>query len=240
VLFWKIALQILAVAIALLVNTLDYVTYDKRTRKFKKGRRVLFSLSVVFLVGSIIVLVKDESSKNNEVLELKNQLNTMGQHIKVTEQYVTGGESFFYVNLVSGGMNDRLMLIAINEGNHPLYDISFRMWDPADYGAGAENLKTIEDFEKNAYNIDVGNLPPHSTKTLGRIQLPNSDAKNFEVTIIARNGIFNEQIRLRRVEGDWKVAYRVHAGFERNSSNKLLERSDPKFPRGVNGQIKWE
>jgi len=93
------------------------------------------------------------------------------------------------------------------------------MWDPSNYGAGAENLKTIEDFEKNAYNIAVGNLPPHSTKILGRIQLPNSDVKNFEVTSIARNGRFNEQIRLRRIEGSWKVAYRVHAGFERNASN---------------------
>ena len=70
----KISLQILAVMIALLVNILDYVNYDKRTAKFKVSRKWLFVLSSIFLIGSIILTIWEDSNTNRKESELKVQL----------------------------------------------------------------------------------------------------------------------------------------------------------------------
>lgn len=56
---WKIVLQVLAVGTMVLVNLLDYVNRDKRTRRFKLIRRILFTASGIFLIASIIVIVSD-------------------------------------------------------------------------------------------------------------------------------------------------------------------------------------
>jgi hypothetical protein len=240
-LFLKIALQILAVTIAILVNRLDYVTHDKRTKKFKTGRRFLFVLSVCFLIASIIVTINDESAKNKELKEVTDRLNSHNSQLQKAQQLITGGNNFCYINLVPGGHSvDQPLLVAINDGNQPLYDVTFRMWDPADYGPNVEPMRTLDDFNKNAYNVNVGNLSPHAAKTIGQIELPDSDAKNYEITIIARNGTFIERMKLRRVNGAWKRAFRVHSGYNRDESTILIEKIDPDFPRDGGGAIQWE
>lgn len=80
----KVILQILAVGLAILVNYLDYLWHDKRTRRFKLGRRTLFMMSFVFLIGSVLVTVNDEYTKRLEAQEaakreasLERQLNKL-------------------------------------------------------------------------------------------------------------------------------------------------------------------
>ncbi|MBV6505258.1 MAG: hypothetical protein ILNGONEN_00816 [Syntrophorhabdaceae bacterium] len=240
-LFWKIALQVLAVAIAIIVNRLDYVTRDKRTSKFKSGRRWLFILSICFLIASIIVIIKDETAKSKEIAALTNQLNTIKRQVENTQKSITGGNNLCYVNLANANADKNVgILVIVNDGDYPLYDISFRMWDPADYGPKAQVSKSLEEFIKKSINMNVGNLPPHSVKTLGNVKLPNSDSKNFEVTILARNGSFTERLRLRKKRGEWKWAFRVHAGNNRDESTVLVEKADVEFPRDNNGKIQWE
>lgn len=201
-LFWKILLQVLAVAIALLINRLDYVTHDKRTYKFKIGRRLLFPLSIIFLAASIIVVVKDETAKNTEVKNITEQLSTLRQQAENTQKSITGGDNFCYINIVSDGTGENSpLLIAINDGDYPLYSISFRIWDPDDYGENAKLIKTLNEFNKKSYNFDVGDLNPHSVRILGHLSLPQSDLKNFEITLMAKNGTFTQQMRLRRING---------------------------------------
>lgn len=70
----KITLQILAVMIAMLVNILDYVNHDKRTAKFKFSRKWLFILSGIFLIGSVIFTVWEDTNNKTKENELKSQL----------------------------------------------------------------------------------------------------------------------------------------------------------------------
>jgi hypothetical protein len=53
-LFFKILLQFLAISLILITSLMDYKWSDKRTKKFKKGRRFLIGLTFIFLIGSII------------------------------------------------------------------------------------------------------------------------------------------------------------------------------------------
>ena len=155
---------------------------------------------------------------------------------------VTGGNNFCYVNLVTGDTGENsATIVVVNAGNYPLYDISFRMWDPADYEKSSQISKSLEDFNRHALIKNVGNLNPHSVKSYESFILPDTDSKSFKVTINARNGAFTELLRLRKVDGVWKRAFRVHSGFmNQDESTLLIEKADSDFPRERNGKINWK
>jgi hypothetical protein len=196
-------------------------------------------LLIGLLAGNILVIWHDDTEKVRENGDLKEQLSALRQGVQNVQQAVTGGESFCYVDLVFD--RDSAMLVVINEGEVPLYDISFRMWDPADYGPQSQPSRSIEDFFEKSINTEVGNLSPKSTRILRRIALPISDSKKFEVTILARNGPFTERLRLQKVGGSWTRAVRVYSGsMNREESAVILEKIDPGFPRDQSGKVRWE
>jgi hypothetical protein len=67
----KILLQVLAFGMAVFVGLLDYVTNDKRTRKFKRNR-LLFIFSGIFLLASIVLLIVDEQANQRELEKLRH------------------------------------------------------------------------------------------------------------------------------------------------------------------------
>lgn len=235
----KVILPVSTFLVALLMSRLDYVDRDKRTRKFKTLRFWLFVILPLSLIVNIVVVVLDDRVKDKETATLKAQLDTLRRQVEDTKKAVTGGNNLCYVNLDVAD-NGNAILVIVNDGDTPLYDISFRMWDPIDYSASNQSPKSLEDFLSRSFNANVGNLPPHSAKTVGNIRLPNSDSKNFEVNIIARNGSFLERLKLRKVRGQWKRAYRVHSGHNRDESTVLIEKADTEFPRDSNGKIRWD
>src|SRR6266850_3962530 len=84
---FKVGLQIVAVALAMLATYLDYLWSDKRTRRFKTGRRILFILSFVFLFGSIVATILDETQKRQEANDaLVKEITLNSQLRKVQDQ----------------------------------------------------------------------------------------------------------------------------------------------------------
>jgi hypothetical protein len=84
---FKVALQVIAVVLAMLVAYLDYLWSDKRTRRFKAARRMLFILSFVFLFGSIAATILDETRKSQEARDaLLKEIALNSQVRKVQDQ----------------------------------------------------------------------------------------------------------------------------------------------------------
>jgi hypothetical protein len=220
----KIVLQIVSVAVAYQVARLDYVTHDKRTRGFKSGLFWLWVLLILLVVGNVFVIWNDDQESN----KIKTQLDDLRNELGNTKKAVTGGDNFPYVMIDMG--EDSGGLLVINPGDIPLYDVSFRMWDPADYASAAKLSSAPEEFVAKSIYREVGNLTPRGARYLGTITLPNSDAKDFKVTIRARNGGFTEWIKLRKVNGVWTRAVRVHPGDVNPGESILYEFSDPGFP----------
>ena len=81
-LYLKILLQVLAVGMAVLAGLLDYVTHDKRTRKFKRNRSLLFIFSGAFLLGSIVLLIADERADQAEKMALNAELVKARQPVR--------------------------------------------------------------------------------------------------------------------------------------------------------------
>lgn len=70
----KITLQVLAVGLALLLGGLDYWWHDKRTKRFKQGRKIFIATSILFLLGSIVATVADDINNNQKEESLRSQL----------------------------------------------------------------------------------------------------------------------------------------------------------------------
>jgi hypothetical protein len=80
----KIILQVFSVGIMVLVNLLDYVTRDKRTRRFKIIRFALFIGTGVFLIANIIVIVVDDLDKRNEIQQLRHPIADVSVSFQVS------------------------------------------------------------------------------------------------------------------------------------------------------------
>lgn len=115
----KIVLQIVAVAVAYQVARLDYVTHDKRTRGFKSGLSWLRVLLILLVVGSVFVIWNDDQESN----KIKTQLGDLRNELGNTKKAVTGGDNFPYVMIDMG--EDSGGLQVINPGDTPLYDAGF-------------------------------------------------------------------------------------------------------------------
>ena len=239
ILFWKVALQCLAVAIAILVNILDYVSTDKRTKKFRKRRLLLFALSCVFLIASIIVVVTDEMAKREEMAELSNRLNLLQDQGKVAEHLVTGGDSYCYLNAV--GTADYRDLVLVHQGDFPLYDLQIRVVDLDKFYAIAEANPhpTREQLAAADSVYYLGTLNPNQAQIICNLRLPaDKDEKGYNVFILARNGELSEPLRFRRVNGTWRQAFRVEK-TEANPSKARIEKVENGFPRNEKGDVHW-
>lgn len=170
---------------------------------------------------------KELRAKSDEIAGLNKQI----------AQSVTGGDSFCNVKFLLGPTNTPMFLV-IHDGEFPLYDVSIRMWDPNDYNNVPENV-SFEELTKKDLNFNLGNLSPHQTRILGRIQLPDSDKKEFALSIGARNGYVTEIIKLQKLGGEWKGAYRVLKDEGKGESKILYEQIETGFPLDKNGQVQW-
>ena len=58
-------LQILAILATLLTATLDYVVRDKRTRRFKQIRFVLYGIVALSLIAGVAVTIGDDIARRH-------------------------------------------------------------------------------------------------------------------------------------------------------------------------------
>jgi hypothetical protein len=89
----------------------------------------------------------------------------------------------------------------------------------------------------------IGDLPPHSAQLIGSLEIANADRKRYFVQIEARNGTFNQPIRLRKVNGEWKVATQVTVSPDGKpppfAAKPVYKRIDAGFPLNNRGEVDW-
>ena len=150
---------------------------------------------------------------------------------KRTLDSVTGGEGFCYLRLMVG--NDAAQIVVVPQGTTPLYGVHFRLWEPSRYdGVQPDKFKELM---KQDYIRVLGDLSTHGVIILEPlIPLGDSTSKEFVVEIGARNGFVNEQIRLVKINGAWKMAYKVTKQVGAKTRT-LVQEIDP----ALAGSFKW-
>ncbi len=139
----------------------------------------------------------------------------------------TGGDSFCYLQfaLINGNAG---LAFAIPHGEYPLYGVAARV----------VNLHRFEASVK-AGNPDlgvtykVGDMTYIAAFPVATIPFSSDTSQDFNIFFSARNGMWTELIRLRKVNGSWTEAIRVlrgdggHAGKNEKS---IFEKIDKGFP----------
>ncbi len=75
--FFKMLLQILSVSLLLVTSLIDYIWKDKRSKKFKTGKKWLFALTFIFLVSSTISTYVDHNMNKKEKQLYINQFTSL-------------------------------------------------------------------------------------------------------------------------------------------------------------------
>lgn len=75
----RIVAQVLAVGIPILAGVLDYQWRDKRTRKFRRVKRLLFAVGFVLLIASVYLTIVDQRSHERESSALRVSIDRFRQ-----------------------------------------------------------------------------------------------------------------------------------------------------------------
>lgn len=154
--------------------------------------------------------------------ELRDRSDEIAELNRRIAASVTGGDSFCYLDVTVNNETGVVGLNVAHEGEYPLYDVNF----------------CIADLQKgDRIAFQVGNAIPNLVFSVGTIQLPSTCEQDYNVFFSARNGHFMQEIRFRRIDGQWKQAIRVRWLTD---ISPVLERVEPGFPLNGEGKVEWD
>lgn len=155
--------------------------------------------------------------------------------------FSTGGGDYCYFFYMAKASN-AIKFSVVNNGEYPVYDISMEItdlnrWDQIkiqhpEFFSKSESPLTDQLVDElfawqreTRIDLPVGNLRPNEQRMVWDSPIPKDDLQRYYVTMMARNGYFEEEILLRkRGDGTFTWAFRVWRGS----------------PRIVNGKYKSE
>lgn len=189
---WKIVLQTIAVLMAILIANLDYVWHDKRTRKFKRTRVILYVLAGITLVLSVIVTIQDDRQHRNETGQLTSALDNLKKETATLRDEAK-----------QSGREQQLQMVELIEGNKKLHNslAPFQALAKLRY-PGLEDREALEklrtditavekraaDLEKKVQASDPVLQPIRAAKATVELQAESDDQVN--TTYMDRGGFF--------------------------------------------------
>ncbi len=186
----------------------------------------------------------DKSGKVEKLSKDNMQLNReIAQFNKETAGYIAGDS---YCVAVFDKFNeglDNVVITVTNEGNNPLYELSMtinELDENLHAPGGGKLFKNSEETFKalqNDFTVSLGIIPP-KRGTMFPAEWPffKKKSRNYNITFTSRGGEFTQLYRAAFIKGQWRTAIKV---YKQNIDKPLYEKIDPDYPRGENGQIKW-
>lgn len=241
--------------------------HDGGTKVHKRVVSILLILMVVGMVITCIVVWREAKSSNlhaskvesllNSITNLEHQLEFRSQEIialsqanaTLTEEVsrsIIGGNSFcYFLHSFPVGTTNTVMRMLRHVGKYPLHDLHIRIVDGNRYRelfarAGIPLLANeIENTQTRIHKPTFFKQGQgNASLDLEYLELPgDEDYQKFSIFFNADNGEWHQQVSLRRVGHEWKLATRVT-----NAHTKTLlipEKISAEFPRDENGKLMW-
>lgn len=169
--------------------------------------------------------------KNDKIIELQQQ----------SAGAITGGDSFaeMVLQVPDATTGAVAMPIFAHHGKFPLYNVSARILDLGEY----RRLSAAKNYEAasaalQGTEISVGSLTPGFARgPMVALQHPSGRDFSYSVFFVARNGAWNQQLRMKWMGNGWSVATRI---FGLSEGKELYRRVTPDYPLGPNGEVDWE
>ena len=179
---------------------------------------------ISWLSGQIF-RVKKQIAVESNLLRIKDDLEAVADDIRLqtkeVSRYVTGGSAFIHFLpqvYHSLPLNNGLPLLALTNGNYPLYDVKAVLSNALNQGYPEMEINIGNSKDKVA---SMHILP---------IDMIGVSEHKLRLWITARNGAYYQDVWLKKISDLWTFAIRV-----RDGDNLIkLEQVDPDFP--VRGQ----
>ncbi len=209
---------------------------------------IFIILGIVFIAFGTFLSAVKQSKLEQEQIELLKNNSRLNQEIaeisKRSLDSITGGDSYVVVMpTFTSKDHDTLSLIVTSYGDYPIYDIKIDVVD-LDQSRELENQFSFEEKKNNPslvvsqimkahYSFDIGNKTQGQGKFVPvnfKLNYKNLTKRGFNIKIFARNGIFNEKLRLKKIDNVWVSAYKVSSTYGTKSEEKVLfTRIDEKY-----------
>lgn len=171
--------------------------------------------------------------KSNEIASLYKKLAESQEKVTVltdeTKQYLTGGDSYCFVDISAFKNVDKAYLTLVHRGNHPLQDIEIMLFN-SDFACESAQDKRGDDSsdkvisegnEGKSFNVD--NIKAGTTKSLGEITTNIKAQKSFEVRFRANNREWYQRIMLRLSKYDDRHMLATHIYKIENNVKIILK-----------------
>ena len=206
------------------------------------------------------------SSKNEEIAQVSRELSRKSEELAKKSDKIadltreitfisTGGNSFCYVDfLFVVGAPNKPSLVVFHKGKYPLSNVQIVITEMELYKATLPDTPTekskarrvtVDDLEKLdrlRVSLDVGLLgPPGAMVELRRgWKLPDRDQVTYSIQMVTQFQRFYQHLKLKKVNGVWTEAYRVHTYGPDHKLHILTEHIPSNFPRGKSGAVNWD
>lgn len=167
------------------------------------------------------------------------KLNTALQGKLLHQNDVISGLAEKSVNSVMGGTgycylvhyppdDDSGTFTVVQQGEFPIYEIHVRALDMTSLNAIEKHPSTdsAKQTPELATLFDIPSMAP-GTANIGTVHIPirHTDQQDYNIFFSARNGIWTELLRMRKVDGLWAQAILVKREFA-----NVKNRKGPKLP----------
>ena len=206
---------------------------------FIKSPATLIAIGAILTVIGAFWSNRQQTASERSLREKSEEIIRLNQEINNS---IIGGDSFCYVS-VFGPMpeTDTGKFMLVHEGEYNLYDLTVIVKDLEKMGKifrQKNNTATIAELSSTETTIPVsnllGSLIPSLSWSLCSFDFSNSDTQRFTFHFIARNGDFQQDLRARKINGEWLVATRVV-----RDEKEIYANIHPEFPRNADGEIEW-
>ena len=120
----------------------------------------------------------------------------------------------------------------MHQGDFPLYDLTVNITDLDKINKYAGNPEYAHEYRKL---FSIGTMLPKQSNNLCKVlMLDQENSKSFNIFFSARNGMFHELLRIKKINNEWVSAVKVFDG-----EKILLQSHSDKYPRNTVGEIDW-
>lgn len=188
------------------------------------------------LIGAILAAIGVFWGANNQLKseqELRKKADQIAELTTRNKDIVIGGNSFCYITIANLAPNSNQgILTVVHQGDYPLYDVSARIVDLQK----SSQIKrySLPNLQKAETHLRIGNMIKATALPINSFDLGSSSNRDFNIFFAARNGLFTQLLRLRKIDGKWTTATKVD-----KDGKTVFEKIDNDFPKTEQNQVQW-
>jgi hypothetical protein len=177
---------------------------------------------------------KVEDSFGSMEVRFKELMDKLEAKAEETISHISGGDSYPRVSFCMIGDSNTWGLMVVNQGDYPLYDVHVRITDLLKFAKTNGSLSVSSAVIGEVEHI--GNMIPYQRNIILKGDQRNVSELSFNIFFTARNGLFSQLVRAKKVNDFWLSAIKILNG----DGAVIREDISEQFPRDSNGNVNWE